>query len=124
MEAIIVIAVVALIVLGLMFVLGRKRSEAKKGQMREKAHEYREEARVRNARADQAAAEAEERAARAKREQALADEQAAKAERERRFAHDKHTTAQEIDPDHDGRSGNGHDPVQDRAIERDRGARR
>lgn len=105
MEAIVAVVVIALIVLGLMFVLGRKRNEHKKEQLRHQAHEHRQEARVRDARADRAAAEAEERAARAKREQAMAEEQAAAADRERRFAREKAATAQELDPDHDGRPG-------------------
>jgi FtsZ-interacting cell division protein ZipA len=103
MEAIIAIVVIALIVLGLVFVLGKNKREQRKVELRQKAHHHREESKVRHARADRAEAEAEERAARAKREQAMAEEQAAAAERERRFAHEKASTAQELDPDSNGR---------------------
>ena len=99
MEVIIAIVVVAL-VLGLAFMLlGRKRKEKVHHKRREEAHSHREDARLRNTRADRAAAEAEERAARARREQALAEEQAMHAKRERRFASEKERTAHELDPD-------------------------
>ena len=102
--AIIAIAIVAIIAIALFSVLSKRRSARKNVELRGKAQEHRQEARVRDARADRAAAEAEERAARAKREQAMAEEHAAAAERERRFAREKHEHANELDPDHDGQT--------------------
>ena len=94
--AIVVVAVLLIVLFG---VLGKKQRERKHEQRRGEAHSHREEARLRNARADRAAAEAEERSARAKREQALADEQAMHAKRERRFATEKEQVAHKVDPD-------------------------
>ena len=105
MEVIIAIAILALIAIALFAVFGRRRREERRVELRQEAHAHREEARVRDARADRAAAEAEERAARARREQAMAEEQAAAAERERRFAQEKHLRANDLDPDHDGKTG-------------------
>ena len=96
---IVAIVVVGLVLLGLVLFMSRKRRESKHTELRQQARVHHDEARVRNARADRAAAEAEERAARAKREQAMAEEQAAAAERERRFAREKTATAKELDPD-------------------------
>ena len=82
---IVAIVIAVLVVAGLVLMLGTRRREAKRAELREEAHRHREESRVRSARADRAAAEAEE--------------LAAKAERERRFARDKAATAKELDPD-------------------------
>jgi hypothetical protein len=98
---IIAIAVAALVIVGLVVMLGRRRRQKVHDERRVEARTHREEARVRNARADRAAAEAEERAARAKREQAMAEEQAATAHRERRFASEREEHAAHIDPDTD-----------------------
>ena len=101
MDVGIIVAIVigAVVLIALFAMLGRKRSAKRTEQRRVEAHQHREEARVRGARATRAEAEAEERAARAKREQALAEEQAATAERERRFARSKQEKATELDPD-------------------------
>jgi len=96
---IIAIVVVGLVLVGLVLFMTRKRRDKQRTEMRQQARVHHDEARVRNARADRAAAEAEERAARAKREQAMADEQSAAAERERRFAREKAATAKQLDPD-------------------------
>ena len=101
-------AIVLLAVVVFMLVARRKRAERHE-RRREEAHAHREEARVRNARADRAAAEAEERAARARREQAIAEEQATAAERERRFANEKrrHRERDRSRPRRDGRRRRG-----------------
>jgi F0F1-type ATP synthase membrane subunit b/b' len=99
---IIAIAIAALVIVGLVVLVGRRRRQKVHDERRVEARTHREEARVRNARADRAAAEAEERAARAKREQAMAEEQAATAHRERRFASEREEHAAHIDPDTDG----------------------
>lgn len=100
--AIVVLVVVALIAIAVFSAMSRRRTARKHHELRREAHSHRQEARVRDARADRAAAEAEERAARAKREQAMAEEHAAAADRERRFAREKHEHAAALDPDHDG----------------------
>jgi hypothetical protein len=114
--AIAVIAVLAAFVL--MLVARRKRAEGH-ARRREEAHAHREEARLRDARADRAAAEAEERAARARREQAIAEEQATAAQRERRFAKEKHAAANELDPDHDGDDNDDSDDARRHSRDRD-----
>ena len=99
---IVAIVIAAVLLIGIvLFVAGRGRRERKLQERRQEAHTHRQEARVRGARADRAAAEAEERAARAKREQAMAEEQAATADRERRFARERAATADHLDPDRD-----------------------
>jgi hypothetical protein len=98
---IIAIVIVAVALLALFVLVGRRRKAARLEERRVEAHEHREEARIRGARAERTRAEAEERAARARREQAVADEQAAAAGREQRFARERHREADELDPDRD-----------------------
>jgi hypothetical protein len=100
--AIIAIAIAALLILAIVMWLGRRKRQERHETLRVEAHEHREQAALRNARADRAEAEAEERAARARREQAMAEEQAATARRERRFATETHAEAERIDPDSEG----------------------
>ena len=107
---IIVIAIAALVILAIVAFATKRRRTQKLDQRRVEAHSHREEARVRNARADRAAAEAEERAARAKREQAMAEEQATAAQRERRFATEREERAAELDPDGDRDGAPGAEP--------------
>ena len=98
---IIVIAIAAIALVALFALLGKRRRATRLEERRVEAREHHEEAQIRGARADRAAAEAEERAARARREQAVADEQSAAADRERRFARDLQERAAELDPDRD-----------------------
>lgn len=98
---IIVLVIVALIVLGAVFVGMRRQKESKLTEQRVEAGEHREQAETRSRQAEVAEAEAEERAARAKREQLAADEQAERAERERASAQELHERAREVDPDVD-----------------------
>src|SRR5215216_694483 len=100
---IIAIVVAALIVLALLWLLGRRAREQKLESRRGEAREIRREAEVSRAQADRTSAEAEERAARARREEASAREQAAHAEAKQREARDRHLEAASVDPDVDER---------------------
>ena len=96
---IVAIVVAALILIGLLALLGRRGRERKLEARRDEAHEIRREAEVGRAQADRTRAEAEERAARARREEATAREQAARAESQQREAHERHREADSLDPD-------------------------
>jgi FtsZ-interacting cell division protein ZipA len=98
---IIAIVIAALVLIAIFAWLGRRKREERFEERRVEAHEHREQAALRSARADRASAEAEERAARARREQAIAEEQAATARRERRHADETAAEADRIDPDTD-----------------------
>jgi FtsZ-interacting cell division protein ZipA len=96
---IIAIAIGAIVLIALVVMIGRSKRQERLEGRRDEAHDHREQARVRSARADRAEAEAEERAARAKREQALAEEQAVKARAERGEAQERREYAEHVDPD-------------------------
>jgi hypothetical protein len=100
---IIAIVAAALIVLALLWLLGRRARERKLDTRRGEAREIRREAEVSGAQADRTRAEAEERAARARREEATAREQAAHAEAKQQEARDRHLEAANVDPDVDER---------------------
>jgi len=100
---IVAIVIAALIVLALLFLLGKRGRERKLDSRREEAREIRREAEVGRAQADRTRAEAEERAARARREEAAAREQAAHAESRHEEARDRHMEAARLDPDVDER---------------------
>jgi F0F1-type ATP synthase membrane subunit b/b' len=101
--AIVLIAVAALILIGLLVVLSRRARERRLDTRRDEAHRIRRDAEVSSAQADQTRAEADERAARARREEAAAREQAALAEASQRDAQERHAEADRIDPDADQR---------------------
>lgn len=98
---IIAIVVAALLVLALLWVLGRRARESRLEGRRDQAREIRREAEVGRAQADRTRAEAEERAARARREEATAREQATHAEEQQLEARDRHLEAARVDPDVD-----------------------
>lgn len=98
---IVAIVIAALIILALLWVLGRRGRERKLESRRDEAHQIRREAAVDQAQADRTRAEAEERAARARREEASAREQAARAEGQQVEARDRHMEAAKVDPDVD-----------------------
>ena len=100
---IIAIVVGALIVLALLWLLGRRAREQRLDTRRGEARQIRREAEVSRAQADGTRAEAEERAARARREEASAREQAAHAESRQQEARDRHLEAARVDPDVDER---------------------
>ena len=98
---IIAIVIAALIVLALLWLLGRRARERRLDTRRDEARGIRREAEVSRAQADRTRAEAEERAARARREEATAREQAARAEEQQLEARDRHLEAARVDPDAD-----------------------
>jgi hypothetical protein len=98
---IIAIVIAALIVLALLWLLGRRARERRLDTRRDEARGIRREAEVSRAQADRTRAEAEERAARARREEAAAREQAARAEDQQLEARDRHLEAARVDPDRD-----------------------
>lgn len=100
---IVAIVIGALIVLALLWLLGRRARERKLDTRRGEAREIRREAEVSRAQADRTRAEADERAARARREEATAREQAAHAESKQEEARDRHLQAASVDPDVDER---------------------
>ena len=95
---ILAVALVALIVIGLLFVLSRRKTAHTKEVQRGKAEEHRNLAQVAQMQADHQAAEAEERAARARKEHLEAEQQALEAERAQAEAADLHAKADKIDP--------------------------
>jgi hypothetical protein len=103
MDTGVVIAIVvgALIVLALLWFLGRAGRERKLDKRRGEAHEIRREAEVGRAQADQTRAEADAQAAEARRQDALARERSATADEQHRAARDRHIEAAEKDPDAD-----------------------
>jgi FtsZ-interacting cell division protein ZipA len=101
--AIIAIVIAALIVLAILWLVGRQARERRLDTRRDQAREIRREAEVGRAQADRTHAEADERAARARREEATAREQKAHAEAQQREARDQHMQAASVDPDVDER---------------------
>jgi FtsZ-interacting cell division protein ZipA len=101
MESTIVIAVAAVLVVGLLVLLWSRRKEAGRERGRAEAAEHRSLANATGLEADKRAAAAEERAARAKREQLEAEEERIEALRIRGEANELHRKADEIDPDVD-----------------------
>jgi F0F1-type ATP synthase membrane subunit b/b' len=98
---IIAIVVAALILLAVLWFVGRKGRERRHETRRTEAREIRREAEVGGVQADKTRAEAEAQAAEAKRQDALARERAASAEEQRREARDRHIEAAKKDPDTD-----------------------
>ena len=98
---IIAIVIAVLIVLAILWVIGRSARERRLDTRRHEASEIRREAEVGRAQADRTKAEADERAARARREEATAREQAARAEDQQREVRDRHLEAAALDPDVD-----------------------
>jgi F0F1-type ATP synthase membrane subunit b/b' len=98
---IIAIVVGALILLALLWLLGRKGRERRHETRREEAREIRREAEVGRAEADRTRAEAEAQAAEAKRQDALARERAATADEQHAEARERHIEAAKKDPDAD-----------------------
>jgi hypothetical protein len=99
--AIIAIVVAALIVLAILWLVGRRSRERRLDSRRHEAREIRRDAEVSRAQADRTQAEAEERGARARREEATAREQSARAEEQQQEARDRHLEAASLDPDVD-----------------------
>jgi F0F1-type ATP synthase membrane subunit b/b' len=99
--AIIAIVIAALIVLALLWFLGRKGRERRHETRRVEAREIRREAEVDRAQADRTRAEAEAQSAEARRQDALARERAASAEEQHREARERHIEAAKKDPDAD-----------------------
>lgn len=100
-EVIIAIVVGALILLALLWLLGRKGRERRHEVRRGEAREIRREAEVSTAQADKTRAEAEVQAAEAKRQEAQARERAAAADEQHREARERHIEAAKKDPDAD-----------------------
>jgi F0F1-type ATP synthase membrane subunit b/b' len=98
---IIAIIAAALILLAVLWFVGRKGRERRYETRRHEAREIRREAEVGRAQADKTRAEAEAQAAEAKRQDALARERAASAEEQHREARERHIEAAEKDPDAD-----------------------
>jgi hypothetical protein len=98
---IVAIVIGVLIVLALLWLLGRRGRERRLETRRDEAHQIRREAEVGRAQADRTHAEADERAARARREEANAREQAAQAEAQQMEARERHMEAAKLDPDVD-----------------------
>jgi F0F1-type ATP synthase membrane subunit b/b' len=99
--AIIAIVIGVLILLALLWFLGRKGRERKLETRRHEAREIRREAEVGRAQADKTRAEADAQAAEARRQEALARERSASAEEQRRDARERHIEAAKKDPDAD-----------------------
>jgi hypothetical protein len=100
-EVIIAIVVAALILLALLWFLGRKGRERKHEVRRGEAREIRREAEVGRAQADKTRAEAEAQAAEARRQEALARERSATADEQHMEARERHIEAAKKDPDAD-----------------------
>jgi F0F1-type ATP synthase membrane subunit b/b' len=98
---IIAIVVGALIVLALLWLVGRAGRNRRHETRREEARGIRREAEVGRAQADRTRAEAEAQAAEAKRQDALARERAASAEEQHAEARERHIEAARKDPDAD-----------------------
>ena len=99
--AIIAIIIGVLILLAVLWFLGRKGRERRLDTRRDQAREIRREAEVGRAQADKTRAEADAQAAEARRQEALAREQSASAEEQRREARERHIEAAKKDPDTD-----------------------
>jgi len=98
---IIAIVVAALILLAVLWFLGRKGRERRYETRRTEAREIRREAELGGAQADRTRAEAEAQAAEARRQDALARERAASADQQSREARERHIEAAKKDPDAD-----------------------
>jgi F0F1-type ATP synthase membrane subunit b/b' len=98
---IIAIVAAALILLAVLWFVGRKGRERRHETRRTQAREIRREAEVGSAQADRTRAEAEAQAAEAKRQDALARERSASADEQRREARERHIEAAKKDPDAD-----------------------
>jgi hypothetical protein len=98
---IIAIVIAALILLAVLWFVGRKGRERRYETRRHEAREIRREAEVGTAQADKTRAEAEVQAAEARRQEAAARERAAGAEEQRREARERHIEAARKDPDAD-----------------------
>jgi F0F1-type ATP synthase membrane subunit b/b' len=98
---IIAIVVAALILLAVLWFVGRKGRERRYETRRTEAREIRREAEVGRAQADRTRAEAEAQAAEAKRQDALARERAVSADEQHREARERHIEAARKDPDAD-----------------------
>ena len=98
---IIAIVAAALILLAVLWFVGRKGRERRYETRRTEAREIRREAEVGRAQADKMRAEAEAQAAEAKRQDALARERAASADEQHREARERHIEAAKKDPDAD-----------------------
>src|SRR3954449_11859379 len=99
--AIIAIVIGVLILLALLWFLGRKGRERRLDNRRTEAREIRREAEVGSAQADKSRAEADAQAAEARRQDALARERAANADAQHREARERHIEAADKDPDAD-----------------------
>jgi F0F1-type ATP synthase membrane subunit b/b' len=98
---IIAIVVAALILLAVLWFVGRKGRERRFETRRHEAREIRREAEVGSAQADKTRAEADAQAAEARRQEALARERAASADEQHREARERHIEAAKKDPDAD-----------------------
>jgi hypothetical protein len=98
---IIAIVIGALILLALLWFVGRKGRERRHETRRVEAGEIRREAELGSAQADKTRAEADAQAAEARRQEALAREHAASAEEQHREARERHIEAAKKDPDAD-----------------------
>jgi multidrug efflux pump subunit AcrA (membrane-fusion protein) len=98
---IIAIVIGALILLALLWFVGRKGRERRHETRRVEAGEIRREAELGGAQADKTRAEAEAQSAEARRQDALARERSASAEEQHREARERHIEAAKKDPDAD-----------------------
>ena len=98
---IIAIVAAALILLAVLWFVGRKGRERRYETRRHEAREIRRDAEVGQAQADRTRAEAEAQSAEAKRQDALARERAASADEQDREARERHIEAAKKDPDAD-----------------------
>jgi len=98
---IVAIVVAALILLAVLWFVGRKGRERRFETRRHEAREIRREAEVGRAQADKTRAEADVQAAEARRQDAQAREHAASADEQHREARERHIEAAEKDPDAD-----------------------
>jgi len=100
-EVIIAIVIGALLLLALLWFLGRAGRARRHETRRDEAREIRREAEVSTAQADKTRAEADAQAAEARRQEALARERQASAEEQHREARERHIEAAKKDPDAD-----------------------
>ena len=98
---IVAIVVGALILLALLWLVGRAGRARRHDTRRVEAREIRREAEVGRAQADRTRAEADAQGAEARRQDALARERAAAADEQQREARERHIEAAEKDPDAD-----------------------
>ena len=98
---IVAIIVGVLILLALLWFVGRKGRERRHDTRRVEAREIRREAEVGRAQADKTRAEADAQGAEARRQEAMARERAASAEEQHQEARERHTEAAKKDPDTD-----------------------